>query len=71
MSSLIEVSTMCMLTLQLEILRYALDEMQCECEEKWSQRLTANNVCDCLYYAEMFHLYSLKMSCTEMVRSFA
>jgi hypothetical protein len=49
--------------------KYALDEMQFQCEEKWMQRLNPGNVYDCLYYAELFQLYSLKLSCTEMVNS--
>jgi hypothetical protein len=48
--------------------KYALDEMQFECEEKWTQRLNKSNVCNCLYYAEVFHLYGLKISCIEMIR---
>lgn len=49
--------------------KYALDEMQLQCEEKWSQRLSPEIIYDCLYYAELFQLFSLKLSCTEMVNS--
>ncbi|KAI6191795.1 hypothetical protein M3Y97_00266600 [Aphelenchoides bicaudatus] len=48
--------------------KYALEEMQFQCEEKWAQRLSPENIYDCLYYAELFQLYSLKLSCTEMIR---
>ncbi|KAH7728802.1 speckle-type POZ protein B-like protein [Aphelenchoides avenae] len=48
--------------------KYALDDLAFLCEQTWSERLSDDNVCDLLLVADLFHLYSLKMSCTALVR---
>ncbi|CAD5229544.1 unnamed protein product [Bursaphelenchus okinawaensis] len=49
--------------------KYALDAMQLLCEQKWMDRIRKDNVCSYLAYSEHYQLYSLKMSCVEMITS--
>jgi hypothetical protein len=48
--------------------KYALDDLEFLCEQKWAERLSNNNVCDLLCLADVFQLYALRMSCTSLVR---
>ncbi|CAD5234261.1 unnamed protein product [Bursaphelenchus xylophilus] len=49
--------------------KYALDSLQLLCEQQWIDRLRKDNVCLYLVYAEIYQLYSLKMSCVDMISS--